>query len=157
ETATMLRRRALPLLLMILAAPPAALRADEPVVSFRNDVMAVLSRAGCNSGACHGNLNGKGGFKLSLRGQNPSFDFDSLTRDTFARRVDRLAPEDSLILAKATGAVAHEGGQRFPRSGDEYRILRDWIAAGAKADTERTPSLTRLDVSPQSAILHDTD
>ena len=37
--------------------------------SFKLDVMAVLSRAGCNQGACHGNLNGKGGLSLSLRGE----------------------------------------------------------------------------------------
>src|SRR5215475_11849590 len=94
ETATMYRC-ALPALLLLAA--PAALRADP--VSFRNDVMAVLSRAGCNSGACHGNLNGKGGFKLSLRGQDADFDLAALTREAFGRRIDRLSPDDSLILA----------------------------------------------------------
>src|SRR5262249_38329359 len=61
-------------------------------VSFRNDVMAVLSKAGCNQGACHGNQNGKNGFKLSLRGDDPLFDLASLTRDTFARRTNALQP-----------------------------------------------------------------
>ena len=75
--------------------------------------MAVLSRAGCNSGACHGNLNGKGGFKLSLRGQDADFDFAALTRDTLARRLDPTRPAESLLLAKATMTVPHEGGQRF--------------------------------------------
>src|ERR1041384_6260272 len=67
-------------------------------VSFRNDVMVVLSKAGCNAGACHGNKNGKGGFKLSLRGQDPEMDYVSLTREGFARRVTLLEPEQSLIL-----------------------------------------------------------
>src|SRR5262245_45801812 len=67
-------------------------------VSFRNEVMAVLSRAGCNTGPCHGNLNGKGGFKLSLRGQGPDFDFTALTREMLARRVDPHRPEQSLLL-----------------------------------------------------------
>src|SRR5437763_14344038 len=82
-------------------------------VRFRNEVMAVLSRAGCNSGACHGNLNGKGGFKLSLRGQHADFDFVALTREGLGRRVDLLHPADSLLLAKATLTAPHEGGQRF--------------------------------------------
>src|SRR5262245_57098330 len=71
-------------------------------ISFRNDVMAVLSKSGCNQGACHGNANGKNGFKLSLRGEDPSWDFAALTHDTFGRRVNRLNPASSLILLKAT-------------------------------------------------------
>jgi hypothetical protein len=74
--------------------------------------MAVLSRAGCNSGACHGNQSGKGGFKLSLRGQDAEFDFASLTRDMLGRRVDLQRPDNSLLLAKPTMTQAHEGGQR---------------------------------------------
>src|SRR5580698_2544647 len=95
-----------------LAVVPSSLRAVEPV-SFRNEVMAVLSRGGCNAGACHGNQNGKNGFKLSLRGQDAEFDFNSLTRDTQGRRTDRLNPADSLLLTKPTGSVPHEGGKRF--------------------------------------------
>src|SRR5437588_8115863 len=100
-------------------------RADGPV-SFRNEVMAVLSRAGCNQGACHGNLNGKGGFKLSLRGEDPAFDRAVLTREMHGRRTDPIRPEESLILRKATGRVPHEGGPRFAVDSTEYLILRDW-------------------------------
>src|SRR6516164_7884897 len=67
-------------------------------VSFRNDVMAVLSKGGCNAGACHGNQNGKGGFRLSLRGEDPTADFAALTRDALARRTDPHRPADSLVL-----------------------------------------------------------
>src|SRR5215212_6876403 len=63
-------------------------------VSFRNDVMPVLSKAGCSAGTCHGNKNGKGGFKLSLRGQDPDLDYASLTRDLSARRVNPVAPAE---------------------------------------------------------------
>src|SRR4051812_44358997 len=82
-------------------------------VSFRNDVMAVVSKAGCNAGACHGNKTGKGGFKLSLRGQDPDLDYAALTHDLFARRTNPLDPDRSLILLKPTAQLAHEGGQRF--------------------------------------------
>src|SRR5262245_25168385 len=88
-----------------------AVRTQAQPISFRNDVMAVLSRAGCNQGACHGNQNGKNGFKLSLRGQDPEFDLLALTRDTFSRRTDTTRPAESLILRKATATVAHEGGK----------------------------------------------
>src|SRR5947209_18425353 len=96
---------------LLLAAP----RLPAETVSFRNDVMAVISKAGCNAGTCHGNQNGKAGFKLSLRGEDPEFDYNILTRDAFGRRTNPLEPEQSLILLKPTTAIAHEGGQRFKR------------------------------------------
>jgi hypothetical protein len=134
---------------LVLARPAAA----ESVPSFRNDVMAVLSKAGCNAGACHGNKNGKGGFKLSLRGQDPGEDFDALTRDQFARRVDPIDPDKSLVLLKPTTQLAHEGGKRFQINTPEYAVLRQWIAAGAPRDDVSTPSLVRLEVSPSQQIL----
>src|SRR5690349_5428388 len=103
----MLPRRTLPFVLLALLL--IAGTAPAGGVSFRNEVMAVLSKGGCNAGACHGNQNGKGGFKLSLRGQDPGADFAALTRDALARRTDPLRPADSLVLLKATGAVPHEG------------------------------------------------
>ena len=56
---------------------------------FDTEVMAVLSKAGCNAGACHGNASGKGGFRLSLRGQDPQLDHRRLTRGAAGRRIDR--------------------------------------------------------------------
>src|SRR6059058_4234183 len=105
----------------------------EPV-RFNVEVMAVLSKSGCNSGPCHGNLNGKGGFKLSLRGFDPTADLAALTRDMLARRADTLRPDDSLLLQKASGRVPHEGGVRFPVHSTEYETLRDWIARGCRPD-----------------------
>src|SRR3954471_896823 len=130
-----------------------ALLLAAPDVSFRHDVMAVLARAGCNAGACHGNLNGKGGFKLSLRGEDPAADLATLTRDMLARRTDPLRPEDSLVLRKATGRVPHEGGPRFAPDSTEYRLLRSWIAAGCRGDPPGLPRLVRLEVTPDSRTL----
>src|SRR5215212_10589213 len=121
--------------------------------SFCHDVMPVLSRAGCNAGACHGNLNGRGGLKLSLRGEDPAADRATLTRDMLARRTDPLRPDDSLVLRKATGRVPHEGGPRFGPDATEYRLLRTWIAAGCPDDRPDLPRLTRLEVTPTSRIL----
>jgi hypothetical protein len=122
-------------------------------VSFRNDVMAVLSKAGCNAGTCHGNKNGKGGFKLSLRGENPEQDYHSLTRDIFSRRIDPVEPQASLVLLKPTTTVAHEGGQRFKPDSLEYAILKQWIAARMPNDLEKAPVLKRIEVSPAEEVL----
>jgi hypothetical protein len=132
-------------LILLLAASSAQAQAP---VSFRNEVMAVLSRAGCNQGICHGNLNGRGGFKLSLRGQDLDFDRAALTRDSLGRRANTQNPDASLLLLKAAGQVAHEGGPRFAVGSEEYRILRTWIAAGVRLDPPDTPKLKRLQVTP---------
>ncbi|MCX7665135.1 MAG: DUF1549 and DUF1553 domain-containing protein [Gemmataceae bacterium] len=120
--------------------------------SFRHEVIPVLTRAGCNQGACHGNLNGKGGLKLSLRGEDPLTDRAILTRDSLARRVSVSQPEESLILKKAVGAVPHEGGPRFSKDSLDYAILKKWIAAGCPDDSEGLPKLKNLEVSPREHI-----
>ena len=140
------------LLLTAVALPCVAADAPAPV-SFRNDVMAVLSKSGCNAGACHGNKNGKGGFKLSLRGENPSEDYVALTRDLSARRTNPLEPDKSLILMKATAQLAHEGGMRFRKDSPEYQILRTWVAAGAPRDAASVPTLQGLEVTPARQVL----
>ncbi|HEY1602189.1 MAG TPA: DUF1549 and DUF1553 domain-containing protein [Pirellulales bacterium] len=122
-------------------------------VSFRRDVMAVLSKAGCNQGVCHGNQNGKGGFKLSLRGQDPQFDLTAITRDQEGRRIDGLEPDQSLLLLKPTMRVAHEGGGRFAIDSPEYALLRSWLAEGARDDATTAPSLVRLEVAPAEVVL----
>jgi hypothetical protein len=121
--------------------------------SFRNDVAPLLSKAGCNMGACHGNLNGKGGFRLSLRGEGPAFDYQALTRDLSGRRMCRIAPEQSLIMLKPTGAIPHEGGLRFPRDSIEAQTLLSWIAANANDDSATAPRVQSLGVFPAERIL----
>jgi len=119
-------------------------------VSFYRDVMAVLSKAGCNGGACHGNQNGKGGFKLSLWGENPRVDFKALHS---RGRVNTGDPTASKLLLKPTLQLKHEGNKRFEISSVEYRILHDWIRSGAKEDTDNAPRLESLSVSPKAAML----
>lgn len=122
--------------------------ADE--VSFRTDVMAVLSNAGCNQGVCHGNQNGKGGFRLSLRGQDADWDLAQIVRDQSGRRIDRLNPAESLLLKKPTMQVAHEGGRRFGGDTAEYKLLAAWIAGGAQDDVATAPRLKSLEVASLS-------
>ncbi|MDB5349011.1 MAG: Protein of unknown function (DUF1553)/Protein of unknown function [Planctomycetota bacterium] len=123
------------------------------LASFRLDVAPVFSKAGCNMGACHGNLNGKGGFRLSLRGEDPAFDHLSLTREAFGRRIDPTNPVTSLAILKPTGQVEHEGGRRLLLDSPEFRTLRDWIASGAKDDVAVAPKLNKLLVWPAERYL----
>src|SRR5437588_10898953 len=109
-------------------------RADGPV-SFRNEVMAVLSRAGCNQGTCHGQQNGKGGFKLSLRGFDPDFDFAQITEDAGGKRINAKEPDKSLLLAKATMEVPHGGGPRLVKGSPEYNQALRWRGRGNGAPT----------------------
>ena len=117
-------------------------------VSFSRDVMAVLSKSGCNQGTCHGNQNGKGGFKLSLRGESPDADFVTLTREQVGRRINTVRAEESLLLLKPMMAVPHEGGQRFADDSPEYDLLRRWIANGMPAAPRDEPMLQSLEVTP---------
>lgn len=122
---------------------------DQPFVwSFRNHVQSVLSKSSCNMGACHGAFAGKKGFKLSLRGYDPDADYLFLTRQARARRVVLSDPGRSLILTKPTGAIPHKGGVRFTTDSAEYRVIADWIAAGAPAPRADDPRIERLEMLP---------
>ena len=133
----------------------AAGKASPP--SFRHHVEPILTRTGCNSGACHGALAGKGGFKLSLRGYDPDADHFALTRQAQARRVDGQKPEESLFLRKATRAMTHGGGTRFDAESDHYKLLRDWVSAGAPGVNDADPTLARIEVYPKAALLKPKD
>lgn len=135
----------------VVALWPLGALAIEP--QFAVDVESILSKAGCNAGACHGNLNGKGGLKLSLRGQSAEFDFHSLVVASRGRRVNCGAPESSLLLAKATGTIAHGGGSRFAVDSPEYQVLKDWISRGARPVATTDLKLVQLEVTPNEAIL----
>lgn len=116
-------------------------------VDFERHVMGVFGRAGCAGGGCHGSFQGKGTFRLSLFGFEPDKDFFALTRDGFARRVNPVDPENSLVLLKATGQVSHAGGVRFAKGSWQYQILLDWIRAGAPW-TPGSGDIRQIRVSP---------
>ena len=121
--------------------------------SFRNQVLPVLAKQGCNMGACHGALAGKGGFRLSLRGYDPEADFYAITREARGRRVETADPGRSLLLAKPSGAVAHKGGLKLPQDSDEYRVLAEWVSAGTPAPSDDDATLESLSVYPDRATL----
>lgn len=126
--------------------------AEPRSVSFVQDVQPILSRLGCNAGTCHGAKDGKNGFKLSLRGYDALFDHRALTDDRAARRFNRVAPDESLMLLKATGRVPHVGGVRTQQSHAHYEMLRRWIAQGARFDGQAA-RVERIDVQPHDPVL----
>ena len=111
-------------------------------VDFQTDVIAAISKAGCNQGACHGSPQGKGGFRLSLRGFDPVLDFATLTREEFGRRTNPNSADESLILRKGLAEVPHQGGVRFKQTDAEYQLLRAWIDEGCR------PSLIPTQAAP---------
>ena len=126
---------------------------DAPPVSFVRDVMPVLSHAGCNNGTCHGSAKGKNGFKLSLRGYDPDFDYELLIEDITGRRFNRAFPEQSLMLLKPTSEVPHKGGQVIKPDSRDYKLIHQWISEGVVSDVETTQRVERLEVIPDSAEL----
>jgi hypothetical protein len=129
------------------------LPAAEPPYSFRHEVMAVLSKSGCNMGACHGYSLGKNGFKLSLRGSDPDLDFTAITKEQFGRRMNLQTPEASLLLAKPRGDAPHEGGIRFRRKSLASEILFNWIRQGAPGDLADTARVTAVRLVPDRLML----
>ena len=121
-------------------------------VSFIRDVNPLLGRLGCNAGTCHGSQNGQRGFKLSLRGYDPLFDVRALTDELSSRRVSIAAPEQSLMLLKSTGEVAHKGGQVIQPGDKYYTLIRNWIADGAVLDTE-VPRVASISLAPSAPVL----
>lgn len=121
--------------------------------SFRNHVQPVLSKMGCNSGACHGAAAGKNGFKLSLRGYDHDWDHKVLTRQANGRRISVADPAESLMLLKPIMEIRHEGGERFEKDSEPYNIIREWIKSGAPGASESDPRVTHLEILPKDMML----
>lgn len=138
--------------LIFLAITGTPLQAGE-TVSFTRDVVPALTRAGCNSGACHGSFQGRGGFRLSLLGFDPVADHDAITREARGRRIFAAQPEHSLLLRKPSGAIAHGGGKRLPLDSAGQRVLLNWLRQGAPAPQSSDPVLQRLEVAPAELLL----
>ena len=139
--------------LALSCAASAADTAAPGPASFELDVMPILSKAGCNSGGCHGALAGKGGFRLSLFGYDPAADHLAITRDARGRRVDLADPGTSLLLTKPTMAVAHKGGRRLEVEGHDYKLLAAWISSGCLGPNAQEKKLVSVTLSPGEAEL----
>jgi len=122
-------------------------------ISFNYEVLAALSKSGCNMGACHGSPSGKAGFRLSLRGFDATLDIVTLRTEFFGRRTNVMAPAESLILKKALMEVAHGGGRRMRKEDPSYYVMNHWIGEGMNLDAEGTPKLVKIQVHPSKRVL----
>ena len=123
-------------------------------VSFKNETLPALTKAGCNMGACHGSPSGKAGFRLSLRGFDPPLDVVTLRTEYFNRRTNIMDPAESLILKKPLMEVAHGGGRRLHKGDASYRVLFDWISEGLRLDAADAPDLVKIEVFPSQRVFH---
>lgn len=145
--------RAVVLLFALLLLPRS--RAEEAaVLSFVNDVAPILTKASCNSGACHAKAGtGQNGFRLSLLGFEPQEDYEHIVKEGRGRRIFPAAPERSLLLLKATNATPHGGGKKIDPGSESHQILMRWIAQGMAYAPEGEPTLTTLEVTPARGTL----
>ncbi len=138
---------------LCLAATQGASAAEQPV-SFVNEIIPVMTKAGCNVGFCHAKAgNGRNGFRLSLLGFEPLEDYEHLVKEGRGRRLFAAAPERSLLLRKASGQAPHGGGVRLDASSEGYALLRKWIAQGAPYDGEGKVKFISFVVQPARASI----
>jgi hypothetical protein len=127
---------------------------DVPLpINFANQIVPVFTKLSCNSGGCHGKIQGQNGFRLSLLGFDAPFDYDNLLKEGRGRRVFAANPDASLLLTKASGAVAHGGGKKMDASSEEYKLVRRWVASGAPFGAPTDPKVTKIQVVPESRVI----
>ena len=132
--------------------PVKVLSVDIPKARYVHDVQPILGKLGCNSGTCHGSQKGKNGFFLSLRGYDTDYDYKQLIHDINGRRINRFAPEESLMLLKPLGEVPHEGGKVLSKGSRPYNVLLQWISEGAAYEDLSARDFT-LEVLPREVDL----
>ncbi len=143
--------------LMILAAPDAVSAAEPDLpVSFRNQLVPMFTRLGCNAGGCHGKASGQNGFKLSLLGYDPAADHAAIVKEARGRRVFPAAIEQSLFLTKALGTAPHGGGRRLVQGSDDHQLLLRWLKEGTPFGPADEPTVTKIACTPKDATLTQT-
>ena len=122
-------------------------------INFGNQIVPIFTKLGCNSGGCHGKSGGQNGFALSLLGFVPEVDYAALVKEARGRRLMPASPDNSLLLLKAAGQVAHAGGKRMEVESDEYKLIKRWIGAGTPFGDAKDPVVIRISVFPERALL----
>lgn len=126
--------------------------ADMPV-SFNREIVPIMTKFGCNSGACHGSQHGRGGFKLSLFGFDPAFDHTQIVQSAEGRRVVLSDAERSILLRKPALLMEHGGGEKFKSSSREYRTVRAWLEDGAPEPDAKDPTVTKMEIFPPTRVM----
>ena len=155
EALPMWRRVAVCLLTALPAFPdsgrvPVQPPAGEPVgtvPSFLNEVVPLLTRHGCNQGACHGKGAGQNGFRLSLARLRPGvWTTAGSPASSTAGASTRPTPEMSLLLRKPTGERPARGRQAL-RRGQPRVPAAPRLAQGRRAGPKKDePEVVRLEL-----------
>src|SRR5258708_32019496 len=140
-------------LVLAVSISLAAQAQEQARVTFLRDVAPILNKSGCTSGPCHGAAKGKNGFKLSLRGYDPQFDYEALLYDLAGRRFNRADPGKSLMLAKPSQEIAHGGGRRFAKDSDYYKTIYAWIAQGVPYGDPAKETVAELRAEPHEIFM----
>ncbi|MBM3838711.1 MAG: DUF1553 domain-containing protein [Verrucomicrobia bacterium] len=122
-------------------------------VNFPNQIVPIFTKAGCNAGGCHGKASGQNGFRLSLLGFEPAEDYEHLVKEARGRRLFPSAPENSLLLLKAIGALPHGGGKRLEPDSDDYSLVVRWIKQGMPYGKPTDPTVARIEVFPKERTM----
>jgi Protein of unknown function (DUF1549)/Protein of unknown function (DUF1553) len=139
-------------ILLFFASSPLLIE-PAATVDFRTEIIPILTKSGCNSGACHGAAAGRGGFRLSLWGSDSNSDFAALVEDLEGRRVNLAKPSRSLVLTKPTGQLEHGGKVLFSLESPEAVRLKRWIEQGAPLGETR--ALKQFQITPDIALIHE--
>ena len=126
---------------------------DVAPLNFPNQIVPIFTKAGCNSGGCHGKASGQNGFRLSLLGFEPAEDYEHLVKEARGRRIFPASPENSLLLLKATATLPHGGGKRLESDSDDYHLLVRWISEGMPYGKPTDPKVDRIEVFPRERTL----
>ena len=127
--------------------------ASEPPVSFTREIEPILTKAGCNSGACHGAQHGRGGFRLSLFGFDPAFDHAQIVQSAEGRRVVSADPERSILLRSRRSSWSTAAAKRLKLGSPEYETVRRWLEDGAAEPTAKDPTVTKIEVWPAAGVM----
>ena len=143
--------------------PPEAIeKASRSRLSFDVEVMPILDKHGCSTAACHGatgpsrasgSNDGKDKLTLSLFGAYPADDYAAIVKDGPNRLIDPVEPDKSLLLAKVTNKVTHEGGRLIQPGSPEWQKLQAWLREGTPLKGGNAPEMVSLEVNPKTVQL----
>jgi Protein of unknown function (DUF1553)/Protein of unknown function (DUF1549) len=122
-------------------------------INFKNQIVPIFTKLGCNSGGCHGKASGQNGFKLSLLGFYPEDDYEFLVKESRGRRLFPTSPGESLLLLKPSGRYPHGGGKRMDVGSYEYRMLYRWIEQGTPYGSDADPTVVKIECLPAGRVM----
>src|SRR3984957_4468898 len=122
-------------------------------INFKNQIVPIFTKLGCNSGGCHGKASGQNGFKLSLLGFYPEDDYEFLVKESRGRRLFPTSPGESLLLLKPSGRYPHGGGKRMDVGSYEYRMLYRWIEQGTPYGSDADPTVVKIECQPAGRVM----